>query len=90
MKAIRVMGCAVLASALTVPTIQGGAQDKPATEIVQPLPHTSDVRSVAFSPDGNLIASGSSDKTVKLWQAATGILVRTFRGHSDPVTDVCA
>jgi WD40 repeat protein len=29
--------------------------------------HTGDVLSVVFSPDGNLLASGSADWTIKLW-----------------------
>jgi hypothetical protein len=34
--------------------------------------HTSRVRSVAFSPDSQLLASGSDDQTVRLWNPATG------------------
>jgi hypothetical protein len=45
-------------------------------------PHR-DVLSVAFSPDGRLLASGSSDKTIKLWDVASGSLVRTLSGHTD-------
>ena len=39
------------------------------------------MRRVAFSPDGGRMLSGSLDKTIKLWDAATGALVRTFEGH---------
>jgi WD40 repeat protein len=41
------------------------------------------VRAVAFSPDGKQIASGSDDKTIKLWNATTGGLKKTFTGHSN-------
>jgi WD40 repeat protein len=42
--------------------------------------HTDAVTSVAFSPDGRLLASGSGydDKTIKLWEVASGSLVRTL------------
>ena len=36
--------------------------------------HSSFVRSVAFSPDGNTIVSGSSDKTIKVWDAGVSAL----------------
>ena len=50
--------------------------------------HASVINSVAFSPDGKLLASGSRDKTVKLWEAATGRELRTLTGHLDEVTSV--
>jgi WD40 repeat protein len=46
------------------------------------------VWSVAFSPDGARIASGSADETIKLWDAASGRLLRTFEGHSNSVASV--
>jgi WD40 repeat protein len=44
--------------------------------------HQAWVRSVALSPDGTLLASGSGDKTVKLWSVARGQLLHTLTGHS--------
>jgi WD40 repeat protein/subtilase family serine protease/DNA-binding CsgD family transcriptional regulator len=43
--------------------------------------HRGDVTSVAFSPDGRLIASGSGDATIKLWRVSDGALVRTLTGR---------
>jgi WD40 repeat protein len=50
--------------------------------------HSDSVRSVAFSPNGQLLASGSSDKTVKLWDPITGELQQTLEGHSSSVIAV--
>lgn len=49
------------------------------------LGHTRLVTTVAFSTDGSLLASGSSDNTVKLWGTATGAELRTLIGHSAEV-----
>ncbi len=46
------------------------------------------VKSVAFSPDGKTLASGSQDKTIKLWDVAGGKNIATLRGHSDDVESV--
>jgi WD40 repeat protein len=50
--------------------------------------HTSFVYSIAFSPDGKTLASGSGDGTAKLWDAATGMLVHTLLGHTGYVRSV--
>lgn len=50
--------------------------------------HSREVRVVAFSPDGQLVASASWDKTVRLWEAATGTCRSTLEGHSDYVRAV--
>ncbi|KAJ7726681.1 WD40-repeat-containing domain protein [Mycena maculata] len=54
--------------------------------LVGVLDHPSGVSSVAFSPDGNQIVSGSNDKTLHLWDAETGqALSDPFQGHTDSI-----
>jgi WD40 repeat protein/tRNA A-37 threonylcarbamoyl transferase component Bud32 len=50
--------------------------------------HTDRVYGVAVSPDGKYIASGSRDKTIKVWNAATGAELMTLRGHNEGVGPV--
>jgi WD40 repeat protein len=50
---------------------------------VENLWRSSPVYSVSFSGDGKWIASGSSDNTVRVWDAATGKELQRLEGHSD-------
>ncbi|MEH1938540.1 MAG: hypothetical protein V7L14_33520 [Nostoc sp.] len=57
------------------------------TEVNRLEGHTDIVWGVTFSPDGQLLASGSRDQTVKLWRP-DGTLLQTLKGHTDAVTCV--
>lgn len=50
--------------------------------------HTAEVQSIAYSPDGKWIASGSDDQTIKIWDAAQGTLVKTLKGNSGFVRSI--
>ena len=43
---------------------------------------------VVFSPDSKLVASGSNDSTVKIWDPATGAYTQTLKGYSGSVNSV--
>ncbi|HAZ46299.1 MAG TPA: hypothetical protein DDW76_03870 [Cyanobacteria bacterium UBA11369] len=47
--------------------------------------HSDTVESVAISPDGKTLASGSLDHSIRLWSLATGELLNTLTGHSSVV-----
>src|SRR5262245_54154533 len=64
------------------------AQDPPKLEIVPYITHSAPITAVAYSHDGTHLLSGSVDATLKLWEAATGRLIRTFEGHSDTISSV--
>jgi WD40 repeat protein len=78
----RLMPCALLLLA-TSPT-QALAQPKEPTTLKG---HTGPC-AVAFSPDGKTLATGSHDKTIKLWDVKTGKEQATLEGHTHPVSSV--
>ena len=50
--------------------------------------HANSVNSVAFSPDWTKVLTGSSDDMAKLWNVATGAVIRTFTAYSGVVASV--
>jgi WD40 repeat protein/DNA-binding CsgD family transcriptional regulator len=50
--------------------------------------HKNRIWSVAFSPDGEIIASGSDDQTVRLWDVDTGEHLNVLKGHTNRVMSV--
>jgi WD40 repeat protein len=52
------------------------------------LPHGNGLTSIAFSPDGEHIISGSCDMTVQIWNTLSGVQEGLLEGHMDMVTSV--
>jgi streptogramin lyase len=52
------------------------------------LGHQKTIHSLAFSPDGKQLLSGSADTTAILWDPAAGEPIRSFRGHTGPILSV--
>jgi uncharacterized protein with WD repeat len=81
---------------ISIPTLllvlfsgQGFAQGDP--EIIWKVEgHTRSVEAVAYSPDGQTVASGADydDSQVKLWRTGNGALLHTFTGHDSGVQSV--
>lgn len=57
-------------------------------ELVVRTGHTTYIGSIAFDPKGKIFASGSSDRTIKLWDVETGKELRTLTGHTSAVFSV--
>ncbi|WP_199321945.1 NB-ARC domain-containing protein [Leptolyngbya sp. FACHB-321] len=50
--------------------------------------HSGRVWTIAFSPDGQMLASGSEDQTIRLWNARDGTCLTVLQGHTGGVTSV--
>ena len=68
---------------LLITTLSFHAQD---LKLGIPVGHTDIINSAIYSPDGKLVLTSSDDKTARLWDHATGKLIRTFKGHKEAVS----
>jgi WD40 repeat protein len=57
-------------------------------ELVIQSGHSDNIRAVLFSPDGKIVASASSDKTIRLWDVDAGRMLRSLDYHRDNVTSI--
>ena len=58
------------------------------TEIATLEGHSDRIMSVAFNTNGTILASGSFDNTIKLWNVETKTEIATLKGHSDRIMSV--
>jgi WD40 repeat protein len=72
------------------PKAQTAPADSQKPEAVLQVGHRRAIRSIAFSPDGRWLASGAKDNTIKIWDVASGRLLRTLYGHGSPVNALSA
>jgi WD40 repeat protein len=76
----RGFGATIVSVTLSVAGASGNCQQ------LNPIPllgHTGSVMVVCFSPDGARVASGSKDKTVRVWSAVDGRFLHELIGHED-------
>ena len=58
-------------------------------QLIRTIPgHNNTISQIEYSPDGQFIASASWDKTIKLWDAASGESVNTLKGHREGVNSI--
>ncbi len=67
----------------SAPAIPATPSDKP--ELILQTGHTRSANAVAFGPDNRWLASGGKDNVIKIWDLATGNVLRTLYGHTSNV-----
>jgi WD40 repeat protein len=82
--------CAYLLSvdSIAAPTPSPFPPEQTLEKRLTTIDHRSEVTSVTFSPDGRLLAYGSADNRVRLWDVQSGRLLKSFEGHTQSVTSV--
>jgi general transcriptional corepressor TUP1 len=55
------------------------------SKVFLPDTNSSEVGSLAISPDGSFVAAGCSDSSIRIWEINTGRLVEQLKGHEDLV-----
>ena len=89
MNKIKIFSLIALFTSLFVVFERLNAQDVSKFKCLKTLKgHSYSVLSVAYSPDGTKIISGSDDATIKIWEANTGQCLKTLKGHIEPVWSV--
>ena len=89
MNKIKIFSLIAVFTALFVGFEKLNAQDVSKFKCLETLKgHSYGVLSVAYSPDGKRIISGSADETIKIWDANTGECLKTLEGHSNGVISV--
>ncbi len=73
----------ILSTAMALFALTLIAQNSPAQQVLEG--HTDALRFVAYSPDGQTIASGGRDGTIRIWNADTGAHLQTLEGHTGAV-----
>ena len=51
--------------------------------------HSNTIRSICFLNDGKMVASGSRDKIIKIWNIETGKVIRNLEEHTNFVYSIC-
>ena len=79
------MGIVIVFATVILPWTASGTELAIGEPICTITAHDSVVNCVAFSPDGKRIASGGYDKTIKVWNAASGEVQQSWNQHNGAV-----